>query len=195
MGDKCCGFSLSLKNNKAINKALQEEKELMEKLKNQLKLNNVKELIIKPEEGYEVDKEKSTFERIVFKKKDGRVRKWEELGKVGGFYIDYNSEIYEGEHDSFNNNKNIFPTKQDAESALALSELLQYRQQWINDNDPNWKPFWDGGTENWCIHRLESDICVNYFYSQFYELSFPTQEMAEDFRRTFNELLRVYFKV
>ena len=131
----------------------------------------MKDLKIEVPEGYEVDKEKSTFERIVFKKKDGRVRE----------VIDLASDIK--------------LTNQDIDSINALKILLLVRQQWINDYDPNWKPNWGGGTENWCIYRLESDICVNYFYSQFYELSFPTQEMAEDFRRTFNELLRVYFKV
>lgn len=132
----------------------------------------MKDLIIKPEEGYEIDKDKSTFERIVFKKKDGRVRSWEYL------------------HFSQRNlpSKDVFLIK-------ALTKLLIIRQQWINDYDPNWKPVWDGNTKNWCINRAESDICVYGFYSQYYELSFPTKEMAEDFLDTFEELLSVYFKV
>ena len=37
-----------------------------------------KELKIQIPEGYEIDKEKSTFEKIVFKKKDTNPRSWEE---------------------------------------------------------------------------------------------------------------------
>ena len=35
-----------------------------------------KELKITIPEGYEIDKEKSTFEKIVFKKKDTKPRSW-----------------------------------------------------------------------------------------------------------------------
>lgn len=155
----------------------------------------MKDLKIEVPEGYEIDKKKSTFERIVFKKKDGRVRKWAQLGGIKGYCVSSLSNISDYEENAKDSNKNTFPTKQDAESALALSQLLQFRQQWINDYNPNWKPVWDGNTKNWCINRSESDICVYGFYSQYYELSFPTKEMAEDFLDTFEELLRVYFKV
>ena len=37
-----------------------------------------KELKIQIPDGYEIDKEKSTFEKIVFKKKDTKPRSWEE---------------------------------------------------------------------------------------------------------------------
>ena len=42
-----------------------------------------KELKIQVPEGYEIDKENSTFEKIVFKKVENELPKsWEELGEI-----------------------------------------------------------------------------------------------------------------
>ena len=47
-----------------------------------------KELKIQVPEGYEIDKEKSTFEKIVFKKVEKELPKsWEDLYEVGGWFV------------------------------------------------------------------------------------------------------------
>lgn len=44
-----------------------------------------KELKIQAPEGYEIDKENSTFEKIVFKKEERKLpKKWEDLYEGGG---------------------------------------------------------------------------------------------------------------
>lgn len=42
-----------------------------------------KELKIVPPEGYEIDRDNSTLERIIFKKKDDKPRTWEEFCERG----------------------------------------------------------------------------------------------------------------
>ena len=61
-----------------------------------------KELQIQIPEGYEIDKENSTFEKIVFKKKDTKPRSWEEYccqqktnDKTGYYINSVASEIQE----------------------------------------------------------------------------------------------------
>lgn len=48
-----------------------------------------RELKIEVPDGYEIDKEKSTFEKIIFKKVEKELPKsWEELKIISGYYLD-----------------------------------------------------------------------------------------------------------
>lgn len=48
-----------------------------------------KELKIEIPDGYEIDRENSTFEKIVFKKIESKLPKsWEELKIISGYYLD-----------------------------------------------------------------------------------------------------------
>ena len=55
---------------------------------------------------------------------------WEELKVVEGFFINTSSEIKEYFSPTKDHCKNTWPTKELAEAALALSELLQYRDHY-----------------------------------------------------------------
>ena len=90
-----------------------------------------KNLKIQVPEGYEIDKENSTFDEIVFKKiEDNLPKSWEELKIVGGYYVSGSSNIvyFDGVNDI---NKNLFPTKEEAEACLALAQLCQLRDIYI----------------------------------------------------------------
>ena len=80
-------------------------------------------------EGYEVDKEKSTFSEIVFKKIENNLpMSWEELGVIGGYYVSSRSNI---DNMSMTNavdvNQNLFPSKEEAKAMLAMAQLCQLR--------------------------------------------------------------------
>ena len=45
----------------------------------------MKNLKITAPQGYEIDKDKSTFENIVFKKLNELPKTWEHLGRIDGF--------------------------------------------------------------------------------------------------------------
>ena len=140
-----------------------------------------------PPEGYEIDKEKSTTSEIFFrKKKNDRPSKWIELhGSIGWMVTSYGS-IIKHEYTTKDGGKNLWPTKELAEAALALSELMQYRQRWIGD----WKPDWKSVTfEKYTISNIRDELFQDRVTTLYSILSFPTLEMCHDFFNTFEDLL------
>ncbi len=55
-------------------------------------MDETKEIKINIPEGYEIDKEHSTFECIKFKKKAKKINVWKDITYVTGFYIN-NSDV------------------------------------------------------------------------------------------------------
>ena len=89
-----------------------------------------KEMKIQVPEGYEIDREHSTFENIIFRKVERKLpKKWEDLENVNGHYADSWGDVrcYYGVNTPDHTNKNIFPTKEEAEACLALAQLCQLR--------------------------------------------------------------------
>ena len=157
-----------------------------------------KELKITIPEGYEIDKENSTFEKIVFKKKENaKPRSWEEYykqqiaNKKHGYYIDDGNcsitEIIWNDYLRSDNWKNVLPSKELAETFLAMMQLMSLRQAWIGD----WEPDWDGKKFYNCIVLLDNKYIVEYFSKYHQTLSFPTEEMAKDFMDCFKGLLEI----
>jgi hypothetical protein len=79
----------------------------------------MKDLKITAPKGYEIDKEKSTFENIVFKELNKLPKTWKELGSIGGFYLSSTSKICIGYYEAEFGNENIFKTREQANAALA----------------------------------------------------------------------------
>lgn len=80
-----------------------------------------KEFKIQVPEGYEIDREKSTFEKIVFKIKE-LPRSWEDLYMIKGWFVENGSDIYEFDNCfTTSKNRNLFPTKEEAEACTIMS--------------------------------------------------------------------------
>ena len=84
-----------------------------------------KEIRITPPEGYEIDKENSTFDCIKFKPV---VKRWrdnkDELFE--GYFINYDCKILQTASCSNTEfNINVFATKKQAKSALAMAQISQ----------------------------------------------------------------------
>jgi hypothetical protein len=154
-----------------------------------------KELKIQIPEGYCIDENKSTFEKIVFKKKESiKPRSWEEYYKnnegkriwyIGETsYIDTACLVGGLEED-----KNTLPSKELAKAFLAMMQLMSLRHAWIGD----WKPDWKSPEQLKAnIIKRSSDfdvVCFRDLVSR--PLSFPTKEMAIDFMNCFKDLLEV----
>ena len=143
--------------------------------------------------GYEIDKENSTFENIVFKEVNKSAMSWDELGEIEGYYIHSDSNISNRLLLSTvdKDNKNLFPTLKDAESSLALAQLLQLRKNWIGE--------WElsQGDYDFCSidATIHGSLCLITKPRYFNELSFPNDLMAKDFLEAHGELIRVYFKM
>ena len=83
-----------------------------------------KEIKINIPEGYEIDKENSTFECIKFKKKI-KVNTWKNIPRVNGCYMN-NSHIYtDYEGKPCEENKDVYLTDKYVKSALALAQISQ----------------------------------------------------------------------
>lgn len=155
-----------------------------------------KELKIDIPEGYEIDKEKSTFEKIVFKKKDAKPRSWKE------YFEQYkNTPCYELGFDvsgGYWNKSTMYgggycavPSKELAEAFLAMMKLMSLRQAWIGD----WKPdYYMNIASNWSIEYEPNPgmfSIENHCKTNGGGLTFPTKEMAEDFMNCFKDLLEI----
>ncbi len=149
-----------------------------------------KQINIEVPEGFEIDKEKSTFEKIIFVEKKNKLpMSWNELRDIIGYYISSYSAIVDIKGTAITGNKNIFPTKEYAEAALALAQLLQLRQRWLEIEFGSWQPDFKDDNIKFCIINSGENIEIgNYSYTNF-ALSFPNKELALKFKDTFIDLL------
>ena len=141
-----------------------------------------KELKIIPPIGYEIDRQKSTFEKIIFKKIPENPKTWEEYctlmkGKTV-YYTNCNNITVSG----FSDAHDKFVTKKRAEQFIALGMLLQLRDYWVKRSK-----FEDAiGVFTW----NEGVIVTNKCDINEYALTFPTQEMADKFITCFRDLIK-----
>lgn len=149
-----------------------------------------RELKIEVPDGYEIDKEKSTFEKIIFKKVEKELPKsWEELKIISGYYLDSWGDICECEVklDTISDNRNIFPTKEEAEVCLALSQLCQLRDRY-NDG---WKPCWNTNTIKHCIYVSKGEIRGGHQFENSRILTFEKREIRDKFLENFKDLIEI----
>lgn len=149
-----------------------------------------KEMKIQVPEGYEIDRENSTFEKIVFKKVDDLPKSWEELEFIDGFFVSSLSDIAKIGNNTTNdkNNKNVFPTKEEAEACLALAQLCQLRDRY-NDG---WKPDWEHEVEVKFIFFYSRDrIIKSTCYMSNSVLAFKTEELRDKFLENFKGLIEI----
>lgn len=168
-----------------------------------------KEIKITPPEGYEIDKENSTFEKIVFKKVGPKRFIDNEKYTGVAYFITVYSDICreEGVHLNHPSNYNGFATKAMAQSAIAMARISQ-----IMMHDARFGGFIIG--EEWCDNNIKKycieltyDSCggksfdiVKSFDIMCYSrtqkfLAFHTKEQAQLFIKENLELLKQYFMV
>ena len=152
-----------------------------------------KKLKINIPEGYEIDKEKSTFEEIVFKKVEDPLAKlpktWEEYCKRTKDYISYYCDLIDDDtHEiKFSKLYNEFSTQKRAKQYIALGKLLQLRDYWVGD----WKINSSSLTNTYLIYNNEvREIVVARIYGENFPLIFPTREMAKEFKNCFENLIK-----
>jgi len=159
---------------------------------------DIKEIKIVPPEGYEIDRENSTFEYIKFKSiskrwKDGNpfINGW----ILGGFNVlDYCSHYKNRWKEG---NLNVFATEKQAKSALAMAQISQIM---ANDKrfggvvtDEEWE---DTDLDKYVILRnnmnttCNGNACYNYSF-----LAFHTQEQRDLFLKENEDLVKDYLMI
>lgn len=151
-----------------------------------------KEFKIQVPEGYKIDRENSTFEKIVFKKVENELPKnWCDLKFIKGFFVNGESEIKEINETrdkilAIEGNRNVFPNREEAEACLALAQLCQLRDRY-NDG---WKPDWRTGSKiKYCIIIDENKIIKSQYITLNQILSFKTEELRDKFLENFRGLI------
>lgn len=158
-----------------------------------------KEIKITPPEGYEVDKEHSTFECIKFKPIKELPTTWEEfcknhLLKVGESWITSISEITyiskeKGGSTRFcNRDEHVLPSTKYAEAMLALCQLIQLRDCY-NDG---WQPDWtDGNTVKYCLGVCQNRVTKEVLQITNKVMTFKTMDLRDEFLENFKDLIEI----
>ena len=145
-------------------------------------------------EGYEIDKEKSDERKIVLKKIEGKkASSWKEYceimkGKRSYFLQPLNKKI---ESDRFGDEPALaeFEDKEDVASLVAFIKLLKLRRNWIC----NWEPDWTNRNQaKYTIFVIRNEIVYDNICKETnHPMSFPTEEMRNEFLDTFKSLLNI----
>ena len=142
----------------------------------------MKELIIECPSGFEVDKDKSTFEKIVFKEIENKLpMSVEEIPNRKGFYIDSSCKILCGG----SKGKNNISTYERAEAFLALMQLVDLRDAWNGD----WKADWSKMNRKYCIIFSEDKICKLVMNCASSPLNFKSEQLRDQFSEQFKDLI------
>lgn len=159
------------------------------------------EIKIQIPEGYEgIDKEKSNLEKgvIIFKKKE--LTPWRECTNIlTGYLVAPNSSIVQiDKSDRCSNNdanRNIFATKKQAESMLAMAQLSQIIQNDPRFGGPITDEEWpDFEIRKYVISRFNDDIYVDDWATCYFRfLAFHTHKQRDLFLKENEDLIRQYF--
>lgn len=146
-----------------------------------------KEVKIEVPQGYEIDRQKSTFEKIVFKKIPENPKTWEEYCKLTrnkfSFYAKPGNTINTDYY--YCGSFNEFATKKRAEQFIALGKLLQLRDYWVKGySEFRYAVYGD---------RLDGTAICDWCENTNHPLIFPTKEMAEEFKNCFEDLIKQAF--
>ena len=141
-----------------------------------------KELKIIPPIGYEIDRQKSTFEKIVFKKIPENPKTWEEYCELTKGIHSFYSTLNGVDTNKYSGEYNEFTTKERAEQFIALGKLLQLRDYWVKGYSKfRYAVYGD---------RLDGTAICDWRDNINHPLTFPTREMAQKFVECFNDLMK-----
>lgn len=147
----------------------------------------MKEVKIEIPEGYEIDKENSSFEKIVFKKK-AEINCWEDLKGITGMYVSDNSFINFAKGGLAQPyNKNVFLNEKYAKSSLALAQISQLLPYYDTD------VYWNILEPKYCICRVKKELEILPFAKHYHILAFNTEDEAERFLKHNEQLVKDFY--
>lgn len=140
------------------------------------------------EEGYKWDAESLTVSK----------KRWRdnEYKTISGYYTHIDSRIiYSEDHSNNKENYNLFATKKQAKSALAMARISQ-----IMANDERFGGIvtdeeWCDGNWQYVIIRTDNDLEIALHLSSYVFLAFHTKEQAELFLKENEDLVKDYYMI
>ena len=156
-----------------------------------------KEIKINVPEGYEIDRENSTFECIKFKKKEEDTPWIDGFPKeITGYFISNDSSIANANCYSYYTNRNVFNTFKQAVSALAMAQISQIIANDKRFGGPITDEEWTNFKTKYTIERSGNDkiafgTCgINYNF-----LAFHTKEQRQLFLEENEDLVKDYLMI
>ena len=163
---------------------------------NNMKQEEEKSFKVQIPEGYEIDKENSTFEYIKYKKlKSEYPKSWEEAfvgNNVYGYWVGSSGEIRVADRIALRGDKNTFKYEEQAESMLAYAQLTQLMALPCYNGD--WKPKWNNIELKHFIYSDGEKLVIGNCYSYHKFLAFRSREKAEIFLELYKDLINVFFQ-
>jgi len=155
---------------------------LKNKIENQ---KNMKTLKIEIPNGFEIDKENSTFEQIVFKEIKKQLPKtWKELEEIQGYFVHTMASIEKLRKDS-KGLENVFATEEQAKASIALAQLSQLRDVYRN----GWVPNWQDSELKYIIDFFGSGFKKDCYTITNVFFSFQDEETRDLFLENFKDLI------
>jgi hypothetical protein len=141
-----------------------------------------KQIKIEVPQGYEIDKEKSTFENIILKPIEKKLPLSVEEIPNRPYYISSHGivTIYVSEP-----TKNHLSTENRAKAFLALMQLVELRDAWNGE----WRADWDNNFRKYIIEVINDKITLGMYFTSQKVLHFKTEELAEKFATQFEDLI------
>lgn len=139
--------------------------------------------------SYLIDIEKAT-EQGLLKEKDSKPRSWEEYVKMAETVQIVPCDVHANYFDKKDRGRRItydvFNSEEEARAFCALGKLIQLRDAWVGE----WRPDWSNINQSqYCIGINSNKVSTACTTFQQRILAFPTQEMRDDFLKTFNDLI------
>ena len=164
---------------------------------NNMKQEEEKSFKVQIPEGYEIDKENSTFEYIKYKKvKSEYPKSWDEAfvgNNVSGYWVGSSGEIRVTNKTALRGDKNTFKYEEQAESALAYAQLTQLMALPCFNGD--WKPDWNNANDTkYNIAFYDSKLYINVSYTYQHFLTFKSKEKAQIFLGLYKDLINIFFQ-
>jgi len=141
-----------------------------------------KQIKIEVPQGYEIDKDKSTFENIILKPIENKLPLSVKEIKGRCWFIKDYGEIDCRLHDDDISNLSTEPR---AKAFLALMQLVELRDAWNGD----WRADWKDGNNKYCILNFNNSIKLDVNVSYSTILHFKKRELAEKFLAQFEDLI------
>ena len=134
---------------------------------------------------YLLDIEKAK-ELGLLKEKDDRVRSWKEF-----INKHLNSNSFYCSDGTVHQTTSPYDlpeqlTPHEAKALAAFSKLLKLRRDWIGEWEPDWEIT---STNKYVIEYIENRIKIYTQWTYARSLSFPTEQMAQEFLKTFRDLI------
>jgi len=157
----------------------------------------MEQILIQIPEGHVIDTEKSnlTKGRIVFKKKGATPWRNNKNALLSGYYVttEANIESVEGLF-NVSNVWNVFATKKQAQSMLAMARLSQIIKNDERFGGPITDEEWNTAkVDKYCIVRESNDICKHVSLYTYCFIAFHTGEQRDLFLKENEDLIRQYY--